>query len=136
MINRLDERRRFAFILFGLSAGAFFTGTIAALGANFVWHMYSVSSISPDLELPMWIVYLAIPQVLGEWMVNSGLNWWMFLNAVNLLLLAAGNFMEPSSIVLIMAPILFPVAIKLGIDPVHFGIMIVVNRLRLFLGGF
>lgn len=61
VINRLDERRRFAFILFGLCAGAFFTGTIAALGANFVWHMYSVSSISPDLELPMWIVYLAIP---------------------------------------------------------------------------
>jgi C4-dicarboxylate transporter, DctM subunit len=68
-----------------------------------------------------------IPQALGEWMVNSGLNWWMFLIAVNLILLAAGNFMEPSSIVLIMAPILFPVAVKLGIDPVHFGIMIVVN---------
>ncbi|MCO6177153.1 MULTISPECIES: TRAP transporter large permease [Ciceribacter] len=68
-----------------------------------------------------------IPQALGEWMVNSGLNWWMFLIAVNILLLAAGNFMEPSSIVLIMAPILFPVAVRLGIDPVHFGIMIVVN---------
>ena len=61
VINRLDPQRRFAFILFGLCAGAFFTGTIAVLGANFVWHMYSVSSISPDLELPMWIVYLAIP---------------------------------------------------------------------------
>ena len=43
------------------------------------------------------------------------------------LLLLAGNVMEPSSIVLIMAPILFPVAMKLGIDPVHFGIMMVVN---------
>ena len=60
-------------------------------------------------------------------MVNAGLNWWMFLILVNILLLAAGNFMEPSSIVLIMAPILFPVAVRLGIDPVHFGIMIVVN---------
>jgi C4-dicarboxylate transporter DctM subunit len=68
-----------------------------------------------------------IPQALGEWMVGAGLNWWMFLIIVNLLLLAAGNFMEPSSIVLIMAPILFPVAVRLGIDPVHFGIMIVVN---------
>ena len=67
------------------------------------------------------------PQALGEWMVNAGLNWWMFLIIVNILLLAAGNFMEPSSIVLIMAPILFPVAVRLGIDPVHFGIMIVVN---------
>ena len=46
---------------------------------------------------------------------------------VNILLLLAGNVMEPSSIVLIMAPILFPVAVKLGIDPVHFGIMMVVN---------
>lgn len=68
-----------------------------------------------------------IPQALGEWMVNAGLSWWMFLIIVNVLLLAAGNFMEPSSIVLIMAPILFPVAVRLGIDPVHFGIMIVVN---------
>jgi C4-dicarboxylate transporter DctM subunit len=68
-----------------------------------------------------------IPQALGQWMVSTGLSWWMFLVAVNIILLAAGNFMEPSSIVLIMAPILFPVAVKLGIDPVHFGIMIVVN---------
>jgi C4-dicarboxylate transporter DctM subunit len=68
-----------------------------------------------------------IPQALGEWMVSSGLSWWMFLIMVNIILLAAGNFMEPSSIVLIMAPILFPVAVRLGIDPVHFGIMIVVN---------
>ena len=50
-----------------------------------------------------------------------------FLLIVNVLLLLAGNVMEPSSIVLIMAPILFPVAMKLGIDPVHFGILMVVN---------
>lgn len=68
-----------------------------------------------------------IPQALGNWMVETGLSWWMFLIVVNVLLLMAGNFMEPSSIVLIMAPILFPVAARLGIDPVHFGIMIVVN---------
>ncbi len=68
-----------------------------------------------------------IPQALSAWMVDQGLGWWTFLLFVNILLLMAGNFMEPSSIVLIMAPILFPVAVKLGIDPVHFGIMIVVN---------
>jgi C4-dicarboxylate transporter DctM subunit len=50
-----------------------------------------------------------------------------FLLAVNILLLMAGNFMEPSSIVLIFAPILFPVAITLGINPVHFGILMTVN---------
>ena len=55
------------------------------------------------------------------------MSWITFLLFVNLLLLLAGNVMEPSSIVLIMAPILFPVAVKLGIDPVHFGILIVVN---------
>ena len=68
-----------------------------------------------------------IPQVLAEWLLDKGLGPIAFLLAVNVLLLIAGNFMEPSSIVLIMAPILFPVAVKLGIDPVHFGILIVVN---------
>ncbi|RTL32360.1 MAG: TRAP transporter large permease subunit [Burkholderiales bacterium] len=68
-----------------------------------------------------------IPQQLADWLVGMGLGQVAFLLVVNILLLVAGNFMEPSSIVLIMAPILFPVATKLGIDPIHFGILIVVN---------
>jgi C4-dicarboxylate transporter, DctM subunit len=68
-----------------------------------------------------------IPQSLAEWMLGNGLGVVAFLLAVNVMLLLAGNFMEPSSIVLIFAPILFPVAVKLGIDPVHFGIIMVVN---------
>ena len=68
-----------------------------------------------------------IPQALADWMLGNGLGVIAFLLAVNVLLLLAGNFMEPSSIVLIFAPILFPVAVKLGIDPVHFGIIMVVN---------
>lgn len=68
-----------------------------------------------------------IPQQLADWLVGMGLGQIAFLLVVNILLLVAGNFMEPSSIVLIMAPILFPVAMKLGIDPIHFGILIVVN---------
>jgi C4-dicarboxylate transporter DctM subunit len=68
-----------------------------------------------------------IPQALAAWMLDQGFGAVAFLLAVNVLLLVAGNFMEPSSIVLIMAPILFPVSQKLGIDPVHFGIMMVVN---------
>ena len=68
-----------------------------------------------------------IPQSLAEWMLAQGLGPIIFLLAVNVLLLMAGNFMEPSSIVLIFAPILFPMAMKLGIDPVHFGILMVVN---------
>ena len=68
-----------------------------------------------------------IPQNLAEWMLSQGLGPIVFLLAVNVLLLLAGNFMEPSSITLIFAPILFPMAIKLGIDPIHFGILMVVN---------
>jgi C4-dicarboxylate transporter DctM subunit len=68
-----------------------------------------------------------IPQAMVDWLIGAGLGPVAFLLVVNLLLLLAGNVMEPSSIVLITAPILFPVAIKLGIDPVHFGILITVN---------
>ena len=68
-----------------------------------------------------------IPQQLADWMLAQGLGPVAFLLAVNVLLLMAGNVMEASSIVLIMAPILFPVAVKLGINPVHFGILMTVN---------
>jgi C4-dicarboxylate transporter DctM subunit len=68
-----------------------------------------------------------IPQALAQWLVDSGLGPVGFLAVVNILLLLAGNIMEPSSIILITAPILFPVAMALGIDPIHFGIMITVN---------
>jgi len=69
----------------------------------------------------------SIPQALAAWMLDKGLGTVAFLLFVNVILLLAGNVMEPSSIVLIMAPILFPVAMKLGVDPVHFGIMMTVN---------
>ena len=68
-----------------------------------------------------------IPHTIAEAIVSWGLQPWMFLVVVNLLLLAAGNFMEPSAILLIMAPILFPIATQLGIDPIHLGIIMVVN---------
>jgi C4-dicarboxylate transporter DctM subunit len=68
-----------------------------------------------------------IPQAMASWITGQGLGQVGFLLVVNILLLVAGNVMEPSSIVLIMAPILFPVAVSLGIDPIHFGILIVVN---------
>jgi C4-dicarboxylate transporter DctM subunit len=68
-----------------------------------------------------------IPQSMAAWLLDMGLGPISFLLMVNILLLLAGNVMEPSSIVLIFAPILFPVAQSLGIDPVHFGILITVN---------
>ena len=69
----------------------------------------------------------SIPQSMADWMMGTGIGVIGFLLISNVLLLIAGNFMEPSSIVLILAPILFPIAMKLGIDPVHFGIIMVVN---------
>jgi C4-dicarboxylate transporter DctM subunit len=68
-----------------------------------------------------------IPQGMADWLTAQGLGQIAFLLVVNVLLLAAGNVMEPSSIVLIMAPILLPVATRLGIDPTHFGVLMMVN---------
>ena len=68
-----------------------------------------------------------IPQIIAEYIVHLGMPAWAFLIVVNILLLIAGMFMEPTGIILIMAPILFPIAMQLGIDPVHLGIIMVVN---------
>jgi C4-dicarboxylate transporter DctM subunit len=68
-----------------------------------------------------------IPQTIAEVIVGWGMAPWMFLLVVNVILLIAGNFMEPTGIILILAPILFPIAVQLGIDPVHLGIIMVVN---------
>lgn len=68
-----------------------------------------------------------IPQIMADWMIAHNFGVIAFLAVTNVLLLLAGNVMEPSSIILILAPILFPVAMKLGIDPIHFGILITVN---------
>src|SRR5947207_12810853 len=61
LINRLKDRPRAVFILFGLLAGALFTGIVGSLGTKFVWEIAHTDQVSPDLELPMWIVFLAIP---------------------------------------------------------------------------
>jgi len=83
LINRLSERTRGKFIVFGLLAGALFTGIVGTLGATFVWENgahYSIYKFlglntsdlfegptTPDLEWPTWIVYSAIP--LGSWLM-------------------------------------------------------------------
>jgi C4-dicarboxylate transporter DctQ subunit len=67
MINRLPPREHKLYVLFGLLAGALFTGIVGTLGATFVWDMAHTNSVSPDLELPKWIVYLCIP--LGSYLM-------------------------------------------------------------------
>jgi C4-dicarboxylate transporter DctM subunit len=68
-----------------------------------------------------------IPHALADWILAKDMGLIGFLLLANVLLLVAGNFMEPSSIILIMAPILYPAAIALGVNPVHLGILIDVN---------
>jgi C4-dicarboxylate transporter DctQ subunit len=67
LVNRLNERWRKTFVVFALLAGATFTGIIGTLGGVFVARMSQTDSTSPDLELPMWIVYLAVP--LGSYLM-------------------------------------------------------------------
>lgn len=67
LINRLSDKWRSKVIIFGLLAGAAFTGIIGTLGGVFVERMSHTSSTSPDLEVPMWIVYLAVP--LGSYLM-------------------------------------------------------------------
>ncbi|MBL4615358.1 MAG: TRAP transporter large permease subunit, partial [Magnetovibrio sp.] len=68
-----------------------------------------------------------IPHAITEVILSAGFEPWTFLIVVNIILLIAGNFMEPSAILLIMAPIMFPIAMEMGIDPIHLGIIMVVN---------
>ncbi|RPI57007.1 MAG: TRAP transporter large permease, partial [Lysobacterales bacterium] len=68
-----------------------------------------------------------VPQTMSQWITDLGLPPWAFLIVLNLLLLAAGSFMEATSVVLIFAPIMFPIATALGIHPVHLGIVMTVN---------
>jgi C4-dicarboxylate transporter DctM subunit len=68
-----------------------------------------------------------VPQAITSTLIEWNVTALVFLLIVNVLLILAGNFMEPSAIIMIMVPLLFPVATALGIDPIHFGIVIVVN---------
>ena len=68
-----------------------------------------------------------IPQTITDLMVDAGFTWFTFLIAVNILLLIGGQFMEPSGLLLIVAPVVFPIALELGVDPIHLGIIMVVN---------
>ena len=68
-----------------------------------------------------------IPQMITEAMLSAGFGPIMFLVVVNIILLIGGQFMEPSGLLVIVAPLVFPIAIALGIDPIHLGIIMVVN---------
>ena len=68
-----------------------------------------------------------IPQQIAGAMLDAGFGPVVFLIVVNVILLIGGQFMEPSGLLVIVAPLVFPIAIELGIDPIHLGIIMVVN---------
>jgi len=75
-----------------------------------------------------WILTIEnVPQELAEWLAAMNLSPWMFLIIVNIFLLLFGIFIEPLPGVMVLAPILAPVAIKLGIDPIHFAMIVIYN---------
>jgi len=140
-------------IIIGGIYGGIFTPTEAA-AVSAVWALFIAIFIYKDIKIKelktvflesaktsamiMFIIANAsvfayfltlenIPQMLSDFVVQMHLNKVMFLVAVNILLLIAGNFMEPSSIIMIMVPLLLPVAKMLGIDPIHFGVIITIN---------
>ncbi|EKF17114.1 TRAP transporter large permease [Nitratireductor pacificus] len=117
---------------------------LALMGRNFLRAFYSEDTRKVTVDaarttvMLMFIIVNAllfahvltaerIPQAITGVMVDAGFTWFTFLIAVNLLLLLGGQFMEPSGLLLIVAPVVFPIAMELGVDPVHLGIIMVVN---------
>jgi len=140
-------------IIIGGIYGGIFTPTEAA-AVSAIWALFIALFIYKDFKLKdlkkiflesaktsamiMFIIASAsifayfltlenIPQMLSNLVIDMNLNKITFLVAVNILLLIAGNFMEPSSIIMIMVPLLLPIATTLGIDPIHFGVIITIN---------
>src|SRR5215470_824233 len=132
-------------VLGGIYTGAFTPTEAAAMSAVWVYRDMKLKDVPRVLlasaNMSAMILYIItnavlfsflmtseqIPQSITAWMTGAGIGWVEFLLFVNIILLLAGNVMEPSSIVLITAPILFPVAVGLGINPIHLGILMTVN---------
>ncbi|RAX56682.1 C4-dicarboxylate ABC transporter permease [Helicobacter monodelphidis] len=141
------------FVVIGGIYGGFFTATEAAgiacvyafLVSVFVYHdikLKDMYGVFLDAAITTAMIFLIIgsavvfahfltseriPHMIAEFLIGQNMSWWMFLIVVNIILFIMGQFMEPSSVVMIMTPLLLPIAVSLGIDPIHFGIIMVVN---------
>jgi C4-dicarboxylate transporter DctM subunit len=133
--------------------GAVFTPTEAAIMCVFIalaigLFIYRIQElrtilativrITPRIGMIFWIVtnavlfgfYLTqagVPNAIAEWLVSMNMQPWMFLLLVNLVLVIVGLFMDGIPTILMFMPVLFPASQVMGIDPVHFGIIVVVN---------
>ncbi len=110
-------------------------------GLSVFWHKDTKHSLFEAGKLTIMLLFIIanalilkhvlteerIPQAITEAMLSAGFGPILFLVVVNVLLLIGGQFMEPSGLLIIVAPLVFPIAIALGIDPIHLGIIMVVN---------
>ena len=110
-------------------------------GLSVFWHSDTKKSLFEAGKLTIMLLFIIanalilkhvlteerIPQAITDAMLSAGFGPIMFLIVVNALLLIGGQFMEPSGLLIIVAPLVFPIAIALGIDPIHLGIIMVVN---------
>lgn len=110
-------------------------------GISVFWHKDTKDSLFEAGKLTIMLMFIIanalilkhvlteerVPQAITEAMLSAGFGAIMFLVIVNVILLIGGQFMEPSGLLIIVAPLVFPIAIELGIDPIHLGIIMVVN---------
>ncbi len=111
------------------------------LGLSVLWHPDTKRALLEAGKLSIMLMFIIanalilkhvlteeqIPQAIATAMLGAGFGPIVFLIIVNLILLIGGQFMEPSGLIVIVAPLVFPIAISLGIDPIHLGIIMVVN---------
>lgn len=93
----------------------------ASVAAMIMFIIISASAFS------WYLTSQGIPQQVAEWIITVAPEPWMFLVAVNILLLIVGCFMEPNSAILVLAPLFYPIVQKMGINPIHFGIVMIFN---------
>jgi len=74
-----------------------------------------------------FITQLGVPDAIAQWLVSMDMPQWLFLLLINLVLIVIGFFLEGVPVILLFMPVLFPAATALGVDPVHFGVVVVVN---------
>ena len=115
--------------------------TIPWLALTTLWHPDTRKTLLEAGKLTIMLMFIIanalilkhvlteeqIPQSIAAAMLDAGFGPVMFLVIVNVILLIGGQFMEPSGLIVIVAPLVFPIAIELGIDPIHLGIIMVVN---------
>jgi C4-dicarboxylate transporter DctM subunit len=79
-------------------------------------------------QVVAWLLaYQSVPQAVAAWMLTTIGQAWIFLLAANVLLLLVGTFMENGPALVILAPVLYPIAAKFGIDPYHFSMIVAIN---------